>query len=170
VSQNFFVKLFMVNCAACLVVDTQGHDTQGMQVYTTGFADGFSICDSAYHFAARPPMVRTHRMETSLKNRVAFCSVNFPSRSVPDTRTVIETTEPFVTKMASESLWEFCVLAPQKDGKVTRTLIHVWQPLMAGQLKIVRVWLNADGSLSTDASEVSTSVTLDWKQGLVIDS
>lgn len=183
VDQSFFVKLFMVNCAACLVIDTRGHDTQGMQVYTTGFATGFSICDSAYHFAARSPMVRTHRMDTSQKNRVAFCSVNFPSRDVTaptlgreTTRTIIETTDPFVAKPEQQSLWEFCVLMPQgeelstrAEGKFTRTLVRVMEPLRAGQMKIVRVWLNADGSVSTDASEVSTSVTLDWKPGLVID-
>ena len=168
IDQSFFVRLYMANCAACLVIDTRGHDTSGMQVFSTGFATGFSICDSVYHFAARPPMVRTHRMDTSLKNRVAFCSVNFPSKQGA-TRSVIETTEPFVTKNARESLWEFCVVVPQKDGKLTRTLVHVWQPLMPGQFKIVRVWLNADGSLSTDASEVSTSVQLDWKEGLVIE-
>ena len=169
IDQSFLVRLFMANCSACLVIDPRGHDTQGMQVFTTGFATGFSICDSVYHFAAKSPMVRTKRLDTSMKNRVAFCSVNFPSRSLSNTRTVIETSEPFVSKTARESLWEFCVLVPQKDGKLSRTLIHIWQPLMPGQLKIVRVWMNADGSLSTDASEVSTSVELDWKPGLVIE-
>jgi hypothetical protein len=169
-SQRFLVRLYMANCAACLVIDPRGHETSGIQVSSSGFATSFSLCDSAYHYAAKSPMVRTHRLETSMKNRVAFCSVNYPSRGVTaPTRTVIETTEPFVTKTASESLWEFSVVVPQKDGTQTRTLVHIWQPLMPGQLKIVKAWLNADGSLSTYSSEVSTAVQLDWKQGLIIE-
>ena len=177
VDQNFLVRLFMANCATALVIDTRGHNTQGMRVYSSGFASGFSICDSAYQFSDVPPMVRTTRLEAAHGRRLAFCSVNFPSKKISQTRTVIETEEPFIAKPGEKSVWEFEVYVPQNedavtrgDGKTTKTVLRVSEPLNAGQFKIVKVWLNEDGSLSTNAPEVSTSVTLDWKPGLVINN
>ena len=176
VDQTFQVRLYMANCATALVIDTRGLDTRGMRVFSSGFASGFSICDSAYQFAAVPPMVRTTRLEAGQGSRVAFCSVNFPSRKTGQTRAVIETEEPFIAKPGENSVWEFEVYAPynevnktRTEEHITRTLVRVTEPLNAGQFKIVKVWLNEDRSLSTDASEVTTSVTLDWKPGLVIE-
>lgn len=169
VDQTFLVRLYMANCATALVIDTRGLDTRGMRVFSSGFASGFSICDSAYQFAAVPPMVRTTRLEAGQGSRLAFCSVNFPSEKEHRTRTVIETEEPFIASADEMSIWAFEVYVPTSDGKITRTVVRVTEPLNAGQFKIIKVWLNEDRSLSTDAPEVSTSVTLDWKPGLVIE-
>ena len=62
VSQNFSVHLYMANCAAALVIDTQGYDISGMQVYSTGFATGFFLCDSSYVYSDKSPIVRTTKM------------------------------------------------------------------------------------------------------------
>ena len=181
VDQSFNVHLYMANCASVLVVYPQGHDTSGMRVYSTGFATDFSICDSLYRHPETLPIVRTAELrieDDAADSPVAFCSVTFPSREPNTTRTVIETEDPFIAQSDEESLWEFRVYVPEPDAartrdddvSVTETVLHVKKPLRAGQLKIIKVWLNDDGSLSTDAPEVGTSVTLDWKPGLVIGS
>ena len=175
VNQNFSVHLYMANCAAALVLDTQGYDISGMQVYSTGFATGFFLCDSSYVYSDRPPIVRTTKIaKTEDSQEVAFCSVNFPSRDVAQTRTIIETTEPFITPYANEALWEFRVYVPVKDGtrqggSITETVMRIKQPLRAGQLKIIKGRVNENGVVVPDNPEVSTSVTLDWKEGLDIE-
>ena len=176
VSQNFNVRLYMANCAAMLIIDPQGHDTNGIRVYSTGFATGFNICDSVYNYPANSPIVRTTQLKVNgEKGQVGFCSVTFPSRDTRHTRSIIETEEPFIAQPGEEALWEFKVYMPQPnaagtsaDIPVTETILRVKEPLRAGQLKIIKVWLNDDGSISTDSPEIGTSVTLDWKPGLVI--
>ena len=172
VDQNFSVHLYMANCSAALVIDTQGYDVSRMRVYSTGFASGFLVCDSSYVFSDRPPIVCTTKVaKPENPNEVAFCSVNVPSRDPAQTRTVIETTEPFIAQIGEESLWEFRVYVPVTDGtrqgeSITETVLRIREPLRAGQLKIVKCRVNENGVVVPDNPEVSTSVTLDWKEGL----
>lgn len=172
IDQNFSVHLYMANCAAALVIDTQGHDISGMQVYTTGFATRFLICDSTYVFPRRSPIVRTTKIANSEDaQEVAFCSVNFPSREPSHTRAIIETEDPFIAQ-PGEPLWEFQVYVPQSNGSITRTVLSVKTPLRAGQFKIIKCWIGEDGDINVgpdepdpDTVEVGVSVTLDWKEG-----
>lgn len=169
VSQHFNVHLYMANCAAALVIDPKGYGQMDrIRVFSTGFATGFSICDSVYHYEDKPPFVRTQAVTIEGATERAYCSVTFPSREPSPTRTVIETTEPFIAQPGEASLWEFRVYVPQADGKITETILRVREPLRAGQLKIIKVWIGEQGAIVTDDSEVSTSVTLDWKEGLEI--
>ena len=174
VDQTFDVHLYMANCAAMLVLDPQGLDADGIKVYSTGFATGFNICDSAYIFPQQSPIVRTASITREEEGgHMGFCSVTFPSRepssegdSRSTTRTVIETEEPFIAQPGQESLWEFRVYVPQPDGSVTETILRIREPLRAGQLKIIKVRLRADGSVDPETpEEVGASVTLDWKPG-----
>jgi len=56
IDQSFNVHLYMANCAASLVIDPRGHgQLDKIRVYSTGFATGFNICDSVYHYDARSP-------------------------------------------------------------------------------------------------------------------
>ena len=108
INQTFNVRLYMANCAAAVVLDPRGQDTDGIQVYTTGFATAFNIADSTYTFSDPAPIVRTIRMrqtpqidslnidnDTQQGNNIqqesdsllCFCSVTFPSQE-PDTTTV----------------------------------------------------------------------------------
>ncbi|MBQ9216524.1 MAG: hypothetical protein IJ159_07210, partial [Prevotella sp.] len=65
VSQNFDVHLYMANCAASLVIDPRGHgQLDKIRVFSTGFATGFNICDSAYVYDSYSPVVRTTLTET----------------------------------------------------------------------------------------------------------
>ena len=173
IDQTFNVKLFMANCSAMLVVDHNGHDISGLHVFTTGFATAFFIADSVYEYKTPSPMIKTKRLEPDENGLVGFVSVNFPSRepSTPQpseagqTRTVIETTEPFIAQPGDEVLWEFHIFLPQPDGTITKTVLGIREPLRAGQLKIVRVRVGDKGVIESESPEVGVSVTLDWKSG-----
>lgn len=173
VDQTFNVKLYMANCAAMFVVDPNGHDISEMEIFTTGFATAFNIADSVYEFRTPAPLIRTKRLEPDESGIVGFVSVNFPSRdpSTPQsvetrqTRTVIETTEPFIAQPGDEVLWEFRIYLPQSDGTITETILSIREPLRAGQLKIVKVRVGDDGAIESEAPDVGVSVTLDWKPG-----
>lgn len=171
IDQTFNVKLYMANCSAMLVVDPNGHDISGMNVFTTGFATAFFIADSVYEYKTPAPLIRTRRMDPDENGNVGFVSVNFPSREPSNpqpaaskpTRSIIETTDPFIAQPGDEVLWEFRIYLPQSDGSITETILGIKEPLRAGQLKIVRVRIGENGVVIPDSPTVGVSVTLDWK-------
>ena len=166
VNQNFNVHLYMANCAATLVIDPQGHNTDGLQVFTTGFATRFNICDSTYVFPAKRPIVRTNRVEIADHgDEVGFCSVTFPSPEPRSTRTVIETEEPFIANPDEEALWEIRVYVPHENGTKDEYVLGIKEPIRAGQFKIIRVKMGENGEIISENPEVGVSVTLDWKPG-----
>lgn len=177
IDQNFNVRLYMANCSATLVIDPRGHSTEGIQVYATGFATGFHICDSAYVFPERLPVVRTTRLEPKNDSpEVGFCCVTFPSRESSEeqtgTRKVIETEEPFISEESDEALWQFHVYVPQPGsggtragGTTTQSIIAVNKSQRAGEVTIIKVYMGESGEMVSESSEVSVSVTLDWKPG-----
>ena len=177
VNQTFNVKLFMANCAAALVIDPRGEPTDGLKVYTTGFATAFNVADSTYVFSDPSPIVRTMRLESLSEDShlLTFCSVNFPSREPKEqgapfyqwgtTRSIIETEEPFIAQEGDETLWQFRTYITNADGTVTETILSLRQPLRAGQLKIIKAYVRGDGSVQTDDRRVGVSVTLDWNEG-----
>ena len=165
VDQTFNVHLYMANCAAALVVDTTAVPIARMRVYATGFASAFNIVDSIYVYDPQPSIVRTQRITDAADGLVSFCTVNFPSQDPEATRSIIETEEPFIADDASQALWQFLVYVTLPDGSITETRLGLTKPLRAGQLKILRVWLNPDGSVESNQQEVVASVTLDWKEG-----
>jgi hypothetical protein len=180
VSQNFDVHLYMANCAAALVIDPRERETlDGIRVYSSGFATGFNICDSAYQYDRYAPIVRTMPVVLENQTEGAFVSVTFPSKQPSNvaTRNVIETEEPFIAEAGDEVLWEFRVYIPHLEESSTRgddeihiteTIIGVKEPLYPGQLKILRGWIGKNGEYISENPEVSTSVTLDWQDGLII--
>ena len=173
VNQNFNVHLYMANCASTLVVDTLGSGIRSMKVYSTGFATGFNLSDSTFLYVDQPPVVRTDEVKYDDQTGMAFCSVTFPSREEPAaasrgaqaTRTVIETTDPFISESAAKALWQFNVYAVTADGKTTESKLYINLPLRAGQLKVLKAKVRNDGAIATDDQEVAVSVTLDWTPG-----
>lgn len=178
VDQNFHVRLYMANCAAALVIDPRGHSTEGIQVYATGFATGFNICDSVFTFSEKSPIIRTTRLEPKDgDSEVAFCCVTFPSRELSqpaETRTIIETEEPFVAEEGEESLWEFRVYVPtptsiregtRAEDSYTQSIINIKEVQRAGEMTVVKVYMGEKGTIESDDSRIGISVTLDWKPG-----
>lgn len=165
-SKTFFIHLYMANCAAALVLDTSAASFSGIKVVSTGFASHFNIADSTYVYAANPPIVKTDRIETGSDGQLCFCTVNFPSQelSAVATRNIIETEAPFVSLDGDRALWQFRVYVTLPDGKVTESILGVRKPLRAGQLKIIRARVYANGGLEPDDQNVGVSVTLDWNE------
>lgn len=163
--QSFHVRLYMANCAAALVVDPREYDVSSLRVYTTGFATKFNICDSTYTFASQSPIVRTDKVTTDNSDELCYVSVNYPSREPKATRSVVETTEPFIAKEGDETLWQFRAYITKADGTITETVLSLRQPLRAGQLKIIKGYVTGDGAIHTDDQTVGVSVTLDWQEG-----
>ena len=108
----------------------------------------------------------------------AFCSVTFPSpepSQAANTRTIIETEEPFIAEPSDEVLWEFRVYVPMKgntrsEDSVTETILPLKVPLRAGELKVIKCRIGDQGEIIPENPEIGTSVTLNWQPGLVIDT
>ena len=170
VDQTFNVRLFMANCAVALVVDPREQDVSNIRVFSTGFASQFNINDSTYHFAAKPPLVRATELRDAIGGQQrCYCTVNFPSRVpyniIEDTRSIIETTEPFIAQPGEETLWQFIVYVTLKNGKTTQTVLSIRKSVGAGQLMIVKGYVTEDGAVHAQDQTVGVSVTLDWNEG-----
>jgi hypothetical protein len=164
--QTIFVRLYMANCAAGLILDTSKATLKDLKVFATGFATSFNIADSSYVYSERPPMIVTDKINTGSDNQQCFCTVNFPSKnpSGPSTRFVTEVEDPRASIDAPDALWELHVYAFLADGTVTKSVIGVKNPLLAAQLKILHARMSSDGSLESDEPGLAVSVTLDWKE------
>lgn len=166
VDQTFNVRLYMANCATVLMIDPQGHDISNMRVFTTGFATAFYVSDSLYEYKKSAPIVRTNRIMSNDSRYVGFVSVNLPSFNPgAKSRSVIETTEPFITNPGEETLWEFRIYQLMDDNTTTETVLHIKEPLRAGQLKIIKARVGENGQIESETPNVGISVTLDWKKG-----
>ena len=167
VDQNFLVQLYMANCATALVVDNAAFGTpeiSGFKAFTTGFADSFNISDSTYVFN-KNPLVEADFVKVEEGTESCYVTVQFPSREPkPESKVVIETTDPFIAENADEALWEWVVYVTLPDGSITESRLGLIQPLRAGQLKIIRVRIGSDGIVYTDDTSVGVSATLDWNQ------
>ena len=164
VDQTFDVSLYMANCATALVVDTLGSHIKDLKVHLTGFATDFSICDSLYRFQFTP-VVKTDKLELATPGGMCFASVNYPSRDTRPTKSIFETTDPFLSENAANSLWQIRTYATLKDGTVTETKLGVLKPLRAGQLRIFKAKAFENGSVQPEDPDVAVSVELDWQEG-----
>lgn len=153
VDQTFNVHLYMANSATTLVLDPKGHAYTDIKVYATGFANAFSIRDSAYVFTASSPLVVAERVATE-SNLLCFCSVNFPSRdAMPTSKS---------RAAAKATLWQLKVYLTKTDGSITETILDIDEPLKAGDLKIIKASLDDDGAVRPYNSAVGVSITLNW--------
>lgn len=170
--QTFDVNLFMANCSEVLVIDTLGSKVKDVKVFASGFATDFSLADSVYLFA-RNPVFRTRQleMEEAESSEMCFVCVNFPSRDVEGSKSIIEVDDPDVEESAQDPLWNFRVYATLADGSVTETLLGVKRPVQAAHLRVVKARMYSNGSAEPEDHTVGMSVTLDWTPGLedVID-
>lgn len=168
VDQQFNVGLFMVNCAATLVLDTLGSHVRDVKVYTSGFATDFDLADSTYRFQYTP-IIRTKQVDTPAGDPICFTSVQFPSREADGTKSIIDTDDPFTSEAADHALWQYRVYITLQDGSITETLLGVRMPLKAGQVKVVRGVVTKQGAAEPQGDYkqmVTTTVQMDWKPGL----
>lgn len=170
VDQHFDVHLYMANCASALVLDTLGSHIRDIRVFAAGFATDFDLADSTYHYKYTP-IFRTDKVEGLEPglSQLCFVAVTFPSRTVPDSKVVIETDDPFVTEDAGQTLWQFRVYATLQDNTVTETLLSLRKPLLPGQFRCLTARVFDNGTISPSDPSVGVSVTLDWDPGLEVD-
>lgn len=149
-SYSYTVPLYMQNSATALVINRNGIATDDIKAYVVGMGNDFSINDSIYHHN-RTVAMRTTRMDEGAYT--CLHTAGFPSPDIKLSRAD-----------DADGIWSYHVYVTI-NGKTTETKLYIREPLKAAQLKIIKVKLNADGSVSTDAPEVGVSVTLDWKPG-----
>ncbi len=149
-SYTFTVPLYMQNSATALVINRNGVAADDIKAYVVGLANDFSVNDSVYHYD-RTTAVRTIRMDEG--GYTCLHTAGFPSSD--DMR---------LRAGEADGIWSYHVYVTV-NGKITETKLYVREPLKAAQLKIIKVNLNPDGSVTTEAPEVGVSVTLDWKPG-----
>ena len=200
--QTFFVKLYMANAAAALVVDTTGVKVSHVRSYSRGFATAFQMADSVYNYVENPPYVRAEGLVLSdTEKQMAFCTVNFPSRNprgwwmrekevaagwhtdtgyrLPDAGGVKAPVSGgnTVTRVEGEiiregdmdegdALWEYVIFVTLEDGSITKTSLTVSEPLLAGELKIIKGRMDGRGVVHPTDMNVGMSVTLDWEKGM----
>ena len=166
VDTTFHVKLYMVNCATALVLDTTGIEIRSIRAEAVGFATGFNICDSTFTFRNNNLTVKADNIDMGQNSKkLCLCTVSLPSREPFQQRLVIETEEPFANTYTENGLWQYKVYVTLKNGTTTQSVLNMATPLRAGQLKIIKASLRDDGAVVTNAINVGVSVTLDWKPG-----
>ena len=170
-NQTFDVTLYMVNCASILVLRTDLEKNvvyKDCQVYSSDFADGFMVNDSIFTFNEEQ-MIHDFRVTTPPVEREVFYAVSFPSHDTAEEAQASRVDRPGQTGSTDdERIWRKYVYVTLPDGSITRTVINVREPLQAGQIFIIYAYMRPDGSVYSPNVEVSTSVTLKWKDGLII--
>lgn len=162
-NQTFNVSLYMANCAAALLLDKGTAPIASIDVKTKGFAVAFEISDSIYRFVDDSPLVQANSIPLPSENQYLFCSVNFPSRNPLDTRMVIDSQDPFMVPDADKSLWQYQVDVTLTDGSVTRSVLGMQKPILAGQLVILKAFVKDDGTVQPVTSvSAGASVAVDW--------
>lgn len=156
-SQTFHVNLYMVNCAAVLLLDPRGFDADNVSVVSTGFATGYNVNDDTYIFSENPPLVHADRVDIGTDERLCYCTVTFPSSDSPN---------PYIVSSPDEvAYWQFRIYVKTADGKTVETILNINEPLQAGELKIVKGYIDSEGVIRPYDNTIGVNVTLDWNSG-----
>ena len=178
---SFHMNLYTANSGAAIVLDPRTASFTDVKVLTTGFASSFEVRDSTYHFD-RDYSVRSEQVNLSdTTSWLCYCATSYPSREpavIPEgdngydpidfviTRSRIDVDEPyFIYKDCGENLWSYDCYVTMADGTITRTVLSIRHPLRAGQLKIIRGYIDDQGVIRIYDQEVGTGVDLNWKPG-----
>ena len=154
-SQSFQVHLYMANSAVALIVyPDEDCEIGDMKVCMTGFATSFDVSDSLYHYD-RSPIVRSVEVPVEGSGPKCFASVNLPSPS-----------EPLVKSGSEKILWEVRAYVTPKGGATTETTLGLYEPLLAGHLKIIKVRAKKDGTIEPINDSMAVSVVMEWNPGL----
>lgn len=166
-TETYYVDLYMANSCTALVVDTAGVNVKGIKMFAKDFATYFAVSDSAYHFYSNP-VVRSEEMDVPKEiHRACHYVVSFPSRDeaiqLSSPQRATPTKAP--TKATPDAYYRVMAYITLPDGSITENIISIESPLLAGRLKIIKLKMKQDGSLTPESHDVGVSVTLDWKEG-----
>ena len=160
--------LYMANCASAVVIDKNNIQADDIFGFVKGMADEFLVKDSIYHYDSNT-IVRAQRVADTDRH-AALYAVSFPSRDgyyIGNKAKSSQGNNRSMGTRADEStsgIWEFHVIV-KLNGKYTENILTFPTPLQAGNLKIVKVTLQPDGSFTSSTQNVGVSVKLDWKPG-----
>ena len=193
VDQTIDVKLYMANAAAAIVVDTTNVKFKSFRAYSHGFATEFMMADSAYVYPEQSPYVRAKQIAVSdTLKQISFCTVSFPSRNpngwwirenadsiaVDSVLGVVHHGRYALTRAEgqiipegdwdenTETLWEYVIYVTLEDGSITKTTLEMKEPLLAGELKIIKAHMDSKGVVEPSDLTIGVSVIIDWKPGL----
>lgn len=149
-------QLYMQNCAAAVFIDLNGQQPENVFSFVEGTANSFMVNDSVYSYD-RGTIVKARKI-AGHSRYCGFAAVCFPSKD-----------NSGAARMQQEAaedngLWQMHVIV-KINGKYTESILKVGDPLKAGQLKVVKVRMNSDGSVTPTMPSVGVSVKLDWKPG-----
>lgn len=154
-TESYDVDLYMANCCTALVVDTAGVYVKGVNVVAQDFASRFAVGDSIYSFD-NDVVIRSNEISIpKTLHRTCHYVVSFPSADK--------------TRADAGAYYRIKAYVTLADGTITENVMTVETPLSAGNLKIIKMRMKADGSLTPECHDVGVSVTLDWKQGGVYE-
>lgn len=155
---DFHVPLYMANSAVALVIDTLGMPGCTVSVWLHDLADGFNVCDSTYTFN-RNPYIEAQEVKVDAGHELAYAAVCFPSR----------TEGGHVAGDDAATVWTLHAVVTLPDGTKVKNVVNVYEALEPGDLKIIKVRLQQDGSFQPVSTEVGVSVTLDWESGEIYE-
>ena len=70
-----------------------------------------------------------------------------------------------VSSPDEEAYWQFRIRVKTADGNIVETFLNIQEALLAGQLKIVKAYIDSDGVVRTEDPKVGVSVTVEWGSG-----
>lgn len=155
-NHDISTQLYMQNCAAAVFIDLNGQQPENVFSFVEGTANSFFVNDSVYSYS-RNTIVKARKIDENSRY-CGFVAVCFPSKNSHETAVrQQEATE-------DNGLWQMHVIV-KIGGKYTESILKVDNPLEAGQLKVLKVRMNSDGSVTPTMPSVGVSVKLDWKPG-----
>lgn len=159
-NHNLNTQLYMQNCAAAVFIDRNGQQPESIFAFVEGTANTFLVNDSVYTYS-KNTMVKARNI-VSNERYDGLATVCFPSKDNFETTV---TGQNVLTKAADDNgLWQMHVIV-KMNGKFTESILKVATPLKAGQLRVLKVKMNGDGSVTPTMTSVGVSVKLDWKPG-----
>lgn len=149
------VDLNMLNASTLVLIDRNGLVPDEVRGCSEGTATAFCLNDSIYAFNGRNLVRATHVAE---RTHDILYNVTLPSRDeAPES--------PYARAgLVPQDVWRFHVMV-KLNGKFTESILHLTRPLKAGELRILKLTLRPDGSVSTSQPNVGVSVNLDWQPG-----
>lgn len=156
-SQTFYVPLHMQNSIAVLVIDPQESPAKVLSVYTNQVACGINCIDQQFIFDNKY-VVRNSRTEGG--GLISYYAVCFPSRESAGS-----TKQTPAEEAATGSIWHMEVITQTPDGKYVRNILYIKEPLLAGQAKVLKVYLGNGGEIISNSSIIGVSIIFDWKPG-----
>lgn len=162
-SKQFNVYLYMVNAAVALVIDTTACDSLvSLSGTLNNIACGFSMRDSAYRFD-RACAFELENVPISRAAGAPAAQGRAKAADVPATTACLATVG---MPSRDDEPWTLTVKATLIGNRYTTSKLTMNESLGAGELRIIRIRMNEDGSLMpVQHTEASVSITLDWQDG-----